>query len=59
MGEAVARNLASRGANIILVARDVGKLEAALEKVKVNPPQKNILQSFCSRPRQQKADSSS
>jgi short-subunit dehydrogenase len=29
--------LAAKGANIVLVARDVGKLEAALTEAKVRP----------------------
>lgn len=35
MGLAVAKLLALKGANIVIVARDKGKLAAALETVKV------------------------
>lgn len=35
MGKAVSIQLSAKGANVVLVARDVGKLKAALEEVKV------------------------
>ena len=35
MGKALAQLLASRGAHIIIVARDIPKLEAALKDIRV------------------------
>jgi 3-dehydrosphinganine reductase len=35
MGKSVAKQLAAKGANIIIVARNVGKLEEALGQIKV------------------------
>lgn len=35
MGKAVAELLAKKGANVLLVARTVGKLEAALKDISV------------------------
>jgi short-subunit dehydrogenase len=46
MGLSVAKKLSAKGANIILVARSVGKLEAALAIVKVNPPHRARLLSL-------------
>lgn len=37
MGLSVAQQLAAKGANIILVSRNVGKLESAVTAVKVRP----------------------
>ena len=37
MGKAVACQLAAKGANVVLVARTVKKLQDALDHVKVNP----------------------
>lgn len=37
MGKSVAIKLAKKGANIIIVARNVGKLEEALGQIKVHP----------------------
>ncbi|KAG9229133.1 hypothetical protein BJ875DRAFT_475713 [Amylocarpus encephaloides] len=36
MGKAVAKELASKGASIVIVARNVGKLEEALEEIKAS-----------------------
>ncbi len=38
MGRGVARLLAQKGANIVLVARNVGKLQAAVEYIRVSTP---------------------
>jgi 3-dehydrosphinganine reductase len=38
MGKSVAIQLAQKGANIIIVARNVGKLEEALSEIKVPSP---------------------
>ena len=38
MGKALARLLASKGANVIIVARGVERLEAALKEISVHPP---------------------
>jgi 3-dehydrosphinganine reductase len=38
MGRSVAQVLAQKGANVVIVARNVGKLEEALEKIKVCRP---------------------
>lgn len=46
MGKAAARQLSAKGANIIIVARDVAKLEAALVEVKVHPPHPSILVQY-------------
>lgn len=35
MGKSLAKQLAKKGANVVIVARDVKKLEAALEEIKV------------------------
>jgi short chain dehydrogenase len=35
LGLSVAKHLASKGANVVIVAQDVPKLEAALEEIKV------------------------
>jgi 3-dehydrosphinganine reductase len=35
MGKSVAKQLATKGANLIIVARTVAKLEAALAEIKV------------------------
>lgn len=37
MGLGVATQLAAKGANVILVSRNVGKLESAITAVKVRP----------------------
>lgn len=37
MGRGLAKILAQKGANIVLVARDVKKLEAAIEYITVRP----------------------
>jgi short-subunit dehydrogenase len=36
MGRGVAKIFAQKGANVVIVARDVKKLEAAVEYIKVN-----------------------
>jgi short-subunit dehydrogenase len=38
MGKSVAKQLAQKGANILIVARNVGKLEEALSEIKVSSP---------------------
>ena len=38
MGLSVAKKLAEKGANIIIVARSVGKLEEAIAQLQVRPP---------------------
>jgi len=38
MGKSVAIQLAQKGANVIIVSRNVGKLEEALSQIKANPP---------------------
>ncbi len=43
MGKSVAVQLAKKGANIIIVARNVGKLEEALAQIKV----RLTIESFC------------
>jgi 3-dehydrosphinganine reductase len=35
LGLSIAKHLASKGANVVIVAQDVPKLEAALEEIKV------------------------
>jgi 3-dehydrosphinganine reductase len=35
MGKSVAKQLAAKGANVLIVARNVGKLEAALAEIQV------------------------
>jgi 3-dehydrosphinganine reductase len=45
MGKSVAKQLAQKGASIIIVARNVGKLEEALDEIKASsllPPVNNI-----------------
>jgi hypothetical protein len=37
MGKEVARLLASKGANVVIVARGVAKLQSAVEEIKVAP----------------------
>lgn len=37
MGRSAARQLAQKGANIIIVSRNVGRLEEALAEIKVGP----------------------
>lgn len=37
LGKAVGQLLASKGANVIIVARNVQKLEAALQEISVHP----------------------
>lgn len=41
MGKSVAKQLAAKGANLIIVSRNVTKLEAALSEIKVITPSKN------------------
>ena len=41
MGKSVAKQLAAKGANLIIVSRNVAKLEAALEEIKVVESSKN------------------
>jgi 3-dehydrosphinganine reductase len=36
MGRSVAKQLAAKGANVVIVSRNVGKLEEALAEVKVS-----------------------
>ena len=38
MGRAVAKLLASKGANVVIVARNVANLEAAIKEVAVSSP---------------------
>lgn len=38
MGRSVAKQLAAKGANVVIVSRNVGKLEEALAEVKVTIP---------------------
>jgi 3-dehydrosphinganine reductase len=38
MGKSVAKQLAQKGANILIVARNVGKLEEALGEIKASSP---------------------
>jgi 3-dehydrosphinganine reductase len=38
MGKSVAKQLAAKGANLIIVSRNVAKLEAALAEIKVFEP---------------------
>ena len=37
MGKAVAIQLAEKGANVVIVARDEGKLQHALQEITVSP----------------------
>ncbi|KAL8997750.1 MAG: hypothetical protein Q9188_006249 [Gyalolechia gomerana] len=39
MGRSVARLLAQKGANVVIVARNIQRLEEALEHITTSPPQ--------------------
>jgi hypothetical protein len=43
MGKSVAIQLSRKGANIIIVSRNVGKLEAALAEIQVSPSPPSLL----------------
>jgi 3-dehydrosphinganine reductase len=42
MGKGLAKLLAKKGAHVVIVARDVKKLEAAMEEIKVRPYNRHI-----------------
>ena len=42
MGKGLAKLVAKKGANVVIVARDVKKLEAALEEIKVRSHNRHI-----------------
>lgn len=46
MGRAVAIELASKGANVVVVARTISKLEATVEDMKVCVPFPTVFLSF-------------